>query len=209
MDFSGILFQFDLNTICHQTLWDPCWLHWCASNSQYIPIQGVNRSVRTSVLVYQRLQLMLHTLCCQEYAKRIKFKYFFFNFNAASLAASVVRYPYIYITRSTQRAQTSATHSLKCVKQSTQVWSSAAYCFLPPYPENFTNVHPSGIPWCCQQTRTQKIQKGTLCPRGYTDHPQNVPDCSLCHSQTWYLKISWKSTHRFYRGVANKHPRGA
>ena len=69
-------------------------------------------------------------------------------------------------TRSTQRAQTSATHSLKSVKQSTQAWNSVAYCFLCPYPENFMNVHPSGITWCCQQTRTQKVEKGTLCPRG-------------------------------------------
>ena len=36
----------------------------------------------------------------------------------------------------------------------------------------------------------------------------NVPDCSLCHSQN-ILKISWKFTHPFYRGVANKHVRGA
>ena len=112
------------------------------------------------------------------------------------------------ITRSTRRAQTSATPSLKSVKQSTQVWISVAYCFVCPYHENFMNVHPSGIPWCCQQTWTQEIEKGTLCPKSWTDHPQNVPDSSLCHSQH-ILKISWKFTHRFYRGVAKKHTRGA
>ena len=119
------------------------------------------------------------------------------------------QYGYIIeTTRSTPKAQTSATPSLKSVKQSTQAWNIVAYCFLCPYPENFMNVHPSGIPWCCQPTRTQKIEKGTLCPRGYTYHPQNVPDCSLCHSQN-IMKISWKSTHRFYRGVTNKHVRSA
>ena len=70
------------------------------------------------------------------------------------------------LTRSTPRAQTSATPSLKSVKQPTQAWNSVAYCFLCPYPENFMNVHPSGITWRCQQTRTQKVEKGTLCPRG-------------------------------------------
>ena len=69
-------------------------------------------------------------------------------------------------TRSTPRAQTSATPSSKSVKQSSQAWNSVAYCFLCTYPENFMNVHPSGITWCCQQTRTQKIEKRTLCPRG-------------------------------------------
>ena len=108
--------------------------------------------------------------------------------------------------RSTPRAQTSATPSLKSAKQSIQAWNSVAYCFLCPYPENFMKVHPSGITWCWQQTRTQKIEKRTLCPRGETDHPQNVPDCSLCHSQH-ILKISWKSTYRFYRGVDNEHTR--
>ena len=63
------------------------------------------------------------------------------------------------ITRSIPRAQTSATPSLKSVKQSIQAWNSVANCFLCPYPENFMNVHSSGIPWCCQQTRTQKIKK--------------------------------------------------
>ena len=62
-------------------------------------------------------------------------------------------------TRSTPRAQTSATLSLKSVKQSAEAWISVAYCFLSPYPENFMNVHPSGITWCCHQTRTQKIKK--------------------------------------------------
>ena len=52
-------------------------------------------------------------------------------------------------TRSTQRAQTSVIPSLNGVKQFTQVWNSVAYCFLCPYPENFMNVHPSGISWCC------------------------------------------------------------
>ena len=112
------------------------------------------------------------------------------------------------IKRSTPRVQTSATSSLKSVKQSTQAWNSVAYCFLCPHPETFMNVHPSGITWCCQQTRTQEIEKGTLCPRGNTDHPQNVPDCLLCHSQH-ILKISWKSTHRFYRGFAKKNTPGA
>ena len=70
------------------------------------------------------------------------------------------------VTRSTPRAQISTAPSLKSVKQSTQAWSSVAYCFLCTYPENFLNVHPSGIAWCCQQTRTQKIEKGNLCPRG-------------------------------------------
>ena len=107
-------------------------------------------------------------------------------------------------TRSTPSAQTSATPSLKSVKQSIQAWNSVANCFLCPYPDNFMNVQPCGITWCCQQTRTQKIEKGTLCPRGWTDHPQNVPDFSLCH----ILKISRKSTHRSYHGVANKHARG-
>ena len=114
-------------------------------------------------------------------------------------------------TRSTSRAQTPATPSLKSVKQCTQAWNSVAYCFLCPYPEKFMNVHPSGIPWCCQPTfqkTSQKIEKGTLCPRGQTDHLQNVPDCSLCHSQK-ILTISWKFAHRFYHGVANKHVRGA
>ena len=69
-------------------------------------------------------------------------------------------------TRSTPRAQTSAMPSLKSMKQSTQSWNSIAYCFLCQYPEDFINVHPSGITWCCQETRTQKIEKGTLCPRG-------------------------------------------
>ena len=74
--------------------------------------------------------------------------------------------PNTYQTRITPRAQTSATPSLKSVKQSTQAWNIVAYCFLCPYPENFMNVHLFGIPWCCQPTRTQKIEKGTLCPRG-------------------------------------------
>ena len=74
--------------------------------------------------------------------------------------------PYTYQTRSTPKAQTSATPSLKSVKQSTQAWNIVAYCFLCPYPENVMNVHLFGIPWCCQPTRTQKIEKGTLCPRG-------------------------------------------
>ena len=51
-------------------------------------------------------------------------------------------------------------------------------------------------------------KKGTLCPTGWTDHPQNVPDCSLCHSQN-ILTISSKSTPRFYGGVADKHAQGA
>ena len=89
-----------------------------------------------------------------------------------------------------------------------RAWNSVGYCFLCPYLENFMNVHPSGITWCCQQTRTQEIEKGTLCLRGYIDHSQNVPDCLLCHSQH-ILNISWKSTHRFYRGVAKKNTPGA
>ena len=62
----------------------------------------------------------------------------------------------ITYTRSTPRVQTSTTPRLKSVKQSTQAWNSIANCFLCPYPENFMNVHPSSIRWCCQQTRTQK-----------------------------------------------------
>ena len=111
-------------------------------------------------------------------------------------------------TRSTLRAQTSATPSSKSVKQSTQSWNSVAYYFLCPYPENFMNVHPYGIPWCCQQTRTQQKDKSTLCPRSSTDHPQNVPNCSLYHSQD-IMNIPWKSIHRFDSCVANKHGRGA
>ena len=111
-------------------------------------------------------------------------------------------------TRSTPRAQTSAAPSLKSVKQSAQAWNSVAYCFLCPYPENFMSVHPCGIPWCCQQTWIQKIEKETLCPRGLTDHPQNITDCPLWHSQHG-LTISWKYTHQFYWSVANKHVRGA
>ena len=49
--------------------------------------------------------------------------------------------------------------SLKSVKQSTQAWNSEAYCFLCPYSENLMNAHPSGILWCCLQTRIQKIKK--------------------------------------------------
>ena len=64
-----------------------------------------------------------------------------------------------YVTRSTPRAQTSAMPSLKSVKQSTEAWNSVAYYFLCQYPENIMNTHPSGIPLCCQQTRTQKIKK--------------------------------------------------
>ena len=111
------------------------------------------------------------------------------------------------ITSSTPRTQTSATPSLKNVKQSTQAWNSVAYCFLCPFPENFMNVHPSGIKWCCQQTRTQENGKRIPVSKGYTDQVQNVTDCFWCHSQH-ILKISWKSTHRFYRGVAEKHARG-
>ena len=70
------------------------------------------------------------------------------------------------ITRSTPRAQTSATPSLKSVKQSTQVWNNVVYCFLCPYPENFMNVHPSGITWRCQQAQTQEIEKKKLCVQG-------------------------------------------
>ena len=77
-------------------------------------------------------------------------------------------------TRSTPRAQTSATPSLKSVKQSTPAWNSVAYCFCP-YPENFMNVHPSGIPWCCQQTRTQKIKKRDPLPKGLN---RSSPKCS-------------------------------
>ena len=41
-----------------------------------------------------------------------------------------------------------------------------------------------------------------LHPRSYTDHPQNIPDCPLCHGQP-IPKISWKSTHPL--NVANRH----
>ena len=60
--------------------------------------------------------------------------------------------------------QTPATPSLKSVKQSTQAWNSVAYFFLCPYPDNFMNVHPSRLPWCCQQTRTQKIKREPYAP---------------------------------------------
>ena len=49
-----------------------------------------------------------------------------------------------------------------------------------------------------------KIEKKILHPRGWTDYPQNIPDSSLCHSQP-IMNISWKSTHPFYRNVANRH----
>ena len=90
-------------------------------------------------------------------------------------------------TRSTPRAQTSATPSLKRVKQSTQAWNSVAYCFLCPYPGNFMNVHPSSITWCCQQTRTQEIGKGTLCPGVKLIIPKmyQIVSCVIAN-------ISWK-----------------
>ena len=69
-------------------------------------------------------------------------------------------------TRSTPRAQTSAAPGVKSVKQSIHAWNSAPYCSLCPYPENFINIHPSVIPWCCQQIRTHKIEKGFLYPMG-------------------------------------------
>ena len=109
-------------------------------------------------------------------------------------------------TRSIPRAQTSTTSSLKSVIQSTQASNSVAYCFLCPYPENFMNVHPSGIPWCA--STDPENRKRNPVSKGYTNDPLNVWDFSLCHSQH-ILKISWKSTHLFYRGVANKHARGA
>ena len=96
--------------------------------------------------------------------------YFFQYFSIKSADVSINNMPCCGCmtpiqTKSTPRAQTSTTSSLKSVKQFTQALNSVTYCFLCPYSENFMNVHPSGIPWCCQQTRTQKIEKGTLCPR--------------------------------------------
>ena len=74
-------------------------------------------------------------------------------------------------TRITPSAQTSDTPSLKSVKQSTQAWNSVAYCFLCPYPEYFMNVHPYGITWCCQQTRTQKIGVEPIIPKMFQIFP--------------------------------------
>ena len=83
--------------------------------------------------------------------------------------------------------QTSATPSLKSMKQSTQTWNIVAYCSLCPYPENFMNVHPSGIPWCCQPTRTQKIEKGT-CVQGVKPIIPKIFQIVPCV----IAKISWK-----------------
>ena len=62
--------------------------------------------------------------------------------------------------------QTSATPSWKSVKQSTQAWNSVAYCFLCPYPENFMNVHASGMTWCCQQNTDPGNRKKEPCAQG-------------------------------------------
>ena len=84
-------------------------------------------------------------------------------------------------TRSIPRAQTSAAPSLKSMKQSIQAWNNVEYCSLIPYPytEKFTNVHPSVIPWCCEQTRTRCIQrvKPTF-PYLFQIVPCNIADLS-------------------------------
>ena len=49
-----------------------------------------------------------------------------------------------------------------------------------------------------------KIEKSILYWRGWLQHPENVPDCSLPHVQP-LLKISWKSVHSCSRNVANRH----
>ena len=93
----------------------------------------------------------------------------------------------IPLIRNTPRAQTSATPSLKRVKQSTQAWNGVAYCLLCRYPENFMNVHPSGIPWCCPQTRTQKIKKEPYAQRVKPIIPKmiQISSCVIAN-------ISWK-----------------
>ena len=109
-----------------------------------------------------------------------------------------------YWTKSTPRAQTSTAPSFNSVKQPIKVWSSVACCSLCPYPQNVMNIHPSIISWYCKQTRTHSIENLVQYPGGYTDHPPNVPDCSLCHSRP-VPNISWKSTDPFSRNVANRH----
>ena len=88
-------------------------------------------------------------------------------------------------------------HSFNSRKQSIQAWNSVAYCSLCAYLKNLKNIHPSIIPWCCQQTRTQKLEKWLLYPRGSTNHPPNFWDCSLCHSRI-HRKFLYKYSQRFF-----------
>ena len=93
------------------------------------------------------------------------------------------------------------------MKQSSQTWNSLASYFLcrpQTFRENFMKIRSLVFPWYYQQSQIQNIKKSTLDSRGWLQHPENVPDCSLSHVQP-LLKISWKSFHSFSRYVANSH----
>ena len=132
------------------------------------------------------------------------------SFSSIKIVVSQFKFNWIFFrevqltTRSTPRAQTSCTHSLKSVKQCTQAWNIIAYCFVCPYPGNFMNVHPSGIPWCCQQTRTQKIEIETLCPRGWSDHPQKfqIVPCVIANISRKFHENAIGLSHRCGRPQA-------